>query len=89
MGHGRDIWESWRRREIRYGVLVGKADGRDNLEGLDLEGKIIKIYIKEIEWIDLDWVHLAKDMDKCPLMNLWFPHNAGIFLTTWGATNTE
>jgi len=66
-----------------------KPDGRDNLENLDLEGKIIKIDIKEIQWIDLGWVHLAKDMDKCPLMNLWIPYNAGIFLTTWGATNVE
>jgi hypothetical protein len=32
-----------------YGVLVGKPEGRDNLEDLDLEGKIIKIDIKEIE----------------------------------------
>jgi len=32
-----------------YDVLVGKSDGRDNLEDLDLEGKIIKIDIKEIE----------------------------------------
>jgi hypothetical protein len=32
-----------------YGVLVGKPDGRDNLEDLDLEGKIIKIDTKIIE----------------------------------------
>ena len=32
-----------------YGVLVGKPDRRDNLEELDLEGKIIKIDIKETE----------------------------------------
>jgi hypothetical protein len=25
-----------------YGGLVGKLDGKDNLEDLDLEGKIIK-----------------------------------------------
>jgi hypothetical protein len=69
--------------------LVGKPDGRDNLEDLDLEGKIIKIDTKIIEWIDLDWVHLTKDMDKWPLMNRCIPYNAGIFLTTRGTTNTE
>jgi hypothetical protein len=69
--------------------LVEKPDGRDSMEDLDLEGKIIKSDIKEIEWIDLDWVHLARNIDKCRLMNLWISYNAGIFLTTWGATNTE
>jgi hypothetical protein len=29
--------------------LVGKPDGRDSLEDLDLAGKITKIDIKEIE----------------------------------------
>jgi hypothetical protein len=32
-----------------YGVLVEKPDGRDSMEDLDLEGKIIKSDIKEIE----------------------------------------
>jgi hypothetical protein len=32
-----------------YGILAGKPDGRDNLEDIDLEGKIIKIDIKETE----------------------------------------
>jgi len=32
-----------------YGILVRKPAGRDNLEDLDLEGKIIKIDIKERE----------------------------------------
>jgi hypothetical protein len=32
-----------------YGVLVGKPDGRDNLEDLDLDGKIMKIDVNGIE----------------------------------------
>ena len=89
LGHGWDIWKLQRRREKTYGVLVGKLDGRDNLEELDLEWKIIKTDIKETEWIDFDWVHLPKDADKCQPTNLWIPYNAGLFLTTWRATNTE
>jgi hypothetical protein len=57
----------------------GSLTERDKLEDVDLERKIIKIYMKEVELIDLDWVHLSKDMDKCPLMNLWIPCNVGIF----------
>jgi hypothetical protein len=37
-----------------------------------------KIDLREIRWVDVDWINLAQDRDKCPalvnmLINLRFP----------------
>jgi hypothetical protein len=39
--------------------------GGDYLEDLGLDGRIIKIALKEIEGDGVDWIHLAQDR------NLW------------------
>jgi hypothetical protein len=35
--------------------------GKDNLEDLGVDGKIIRMDIREVEWKNVDWIHLAQD----------------------------
>jgi hypothetical protein len=70
-----------------YSILVGKPGGRRPLvrprrrwednTGMDL---------REIEFGDVDWIHLAQDRDRWhdlvnTVMNLRVPYNAGNFLS--------
>lgn len=82
------MWGLMAENSNGYGVLVGKADVRDNSEELDLDGKVMKIDVNEIQWIDLDCVHLAKDTDKWQLT--FGLHTMRVF--SWlplGATDSE
>jgi hypothetical protein len=64
-----------------YRILVGKSEGKDHLEDLDIGGRII------LEWISdrmggIDWIDLAQDRDQWralvnTVMNLRVPQNVG------------
>jgi hypothetical protein len=46
----------------------------------------IKVDLREIGWIGMDWIDLAQDRDQWralvnAAMNLWVPYNAGKFLS--------
>jgi hypothetical protein len=39
--------------------------GRDHSEDLDVDGEgNTGMYLREIGWEDVDWMHLAQDMDQ-------------------------
>jgi hypothetical protein len=43
--------------------------------------------LREIEWVDVDWINLTQDRDQWwallnMVMNLWVPEKAGNFLTS-------
>jgi hypothetical protein len=50
------------------GLLWGNLKERDHLEHLGTGGRVgnAEIYLKEIEWVDVDWINLIVDRD-----NLW------------------
>jgi hypothetical protein len=43
---------------------LGNLKGRDHLEDLSVDGKIILEWIREIGWEGVDWMHLAQDKDQ-------------------------
>jgi hypothetical protein len=43
---------------------MGNLKGRDNLYDLDVDGKMIKVEMKETGWEGLDWRHLIRDSDQ-------------------------
>jgi hypothetical protein len=62
-----------------YNILVGKLERRDQSEdvGRRREDTII-MNLREIEWEDVDWVHLTQDRDRLQavvntIMNLGVP----------------
>jgi hypothetical protein len=66
-------------------VLVGKRE-RDHLEGPDVDGRIILIWIFRKWDGGMDWIDLAWDRDRWralvnAVMGLRFPQNAENFLT--------
>jgi hypothetical protein len=44
-------------------------------------GNYVRIYLREIGWEVVDWIHLAQDMDKW-IMNLRASYEAGNFSTS-------
>jgi hypothetical protein len=77
-------------RETRgaYRVFVGKTETKRPLVryGSRWEGNT-KTDLQEIEWVDMDWIDLARDRDRWwavvnAAMNVRVPSNEGIFLTT-------
>jgi hypothetical protein len=48
--------------EIRnaYNILVGRPEGKNHLEDLGVDRRMILEWIKE----DVDWMHLAQDRDQ-------------------------
>jgi hypothetical protein len=67
-----------------YRLLVGKPDGKRQLEGQDTGGWIIRIKkdLLEIGWGGVDWICLAQDRDKWRdlgnlVLNIRVPLNAG------------
>jgi hypothetical protein len=48
-----------------YRILVGKLEGKRSL-GRTICRWVdnIKIYLREIGWNGMDWIHLAQDRDK-------------------------
>lgn len=60
-------------------VLIGKPDGKNHLEDLSVEGRIILKLL-------FNWIHLSRDIDKWlgvlgTAMNLRGPYGAGDLLT--------
>jgi hypothetical protein len=48
-----------------YMILVGKTEGKRLLGKPSSSGDDnIKFYLIEIEWGDVNWIHLAQDGDK-------------------------
>jgi hypothetical protein len=48
-----------------YRVLVGKPEGKRLLGRTNCRWEDnIKIYLREIRWGGMDWVHLAQDKDQ-------------------------
>jgi hypothetical protein len=55
-----------------------KLNGRNNLEELSVDGKTVRIDLREIGWEDVNWMHLAQERDQCldvvnTVMNLLVP----------------
>jgi hypothetical protein len=69
-------------------ILVGKSEGKIPLERHRWRKKNnIKMEFREIQWGDVDWIHLAQDRDKYrafvnTIMNLPVPQNLGKFLSS-------
>jgi hypothetical protein len=67
MGEGRNV----------YRVLVGKPEGKRPLERPWRRWEDgIKMYLREIGWENVEWIHLARDRDSWwaavnAVMNLW------------------
>jgi hypothetical protein len=45
----------------------------------------IQMVLRDVEWCDIDWIHLAEGRDQCSalvntVMNLQFPENADKFI---------
>jgi hypothetical protein len=45
-------------------ILMGKPDGKRPLARTRYRGECIKMYIDEIAWGVIDWIHLAQDRDQ-------------------------
>jgi hypothetical protein len=44
--------------------LVGKPEGKNHLEDQGVDARMgIKMYIREIGWGSVEWIHLAQDRD--------------------------
>jgi hypothetical protein len=57
--------EEWERVRNAYRVFVWKYEGRRALGRLIHRLEInIKIDHREVGWEDIDWIHLAQDMDE-------------------------
>jgi hypothetical protein len=62
-----------------YRILMGKPERKRPLgrpKCIWLEN--IKLYLREIEWDGMEWLHLAQDRDQWralvnTIMNLWVP----------------
>jgi hypothetical protein len=47
-----------------YRVLMGKLEGKYCLGVPGRRRKDAQVDLKEVEWIGVDWIHLAPDRDK-------------------------
>jgi hypothetical protein len=71
-----------------YRVSLMKPEGRDRMQDLDVDGRIVLNWIfNKWDGGGMDWIKVAQDRDRwrAPLnaaMNLWVPLNAGNFLTS-------
>jgi hypothetical protein len=71
-----------------YNILVGRPEGRRPLRRPRHRWEDnIRMDLRETEFGDLDWIHLAQDRDRWQalvnmVMNLQVPSNAGDFLTS-------
>jgi hypothetical protein len=72
-----------------YRILVRKPEGKRSL-GRPRHRWVdnIKIGLREIGWVGMDWIVLAQDRDQWRalvnrVMNLRIPKNAGKFLNNW------
>jgi hypothetical protein len=71
-----------------YRILVGKLEGKRLLRRRRRRRvDNIKMYLREIGWVGMDWIYLAQDRDQWmapvnTVMNLRVPQNAGTFLSS-------
>jgi len=71
------MWHVYRRKRRKQG-FGGKPEGRDHLEDLGVDGRIILRW-KFRTWNGgMDWIELAQDRDRRlalvnAVMNLWVP----------------
>jgi hypothetical protein len=48
-----------------YRILVGKPEGINHWEDLDVDGwTILKRDLRETDWDGIDWIDLAQDRDQ-------------------------
>jgi hypothetical protein len=71
-----------KRRRIRkgYKALDAKPEGKNHLEDLDVDGKVMLYWtdLRKMVWEGVGWIHLAQDRDQWravvnPVMNLRSP----------------
>jgi hypothetical protein len=43
---------------------LGNLKGRDHLEDLGVDGKDIRMDVREIGWEGVQWIHLDQDRDQ-------------------------
>jgi hypothetical protein len=49
-----------------YRILVGKPEGKRPLGSPRRRWEDnIKIDLRDVEWVGMNWIHLAQDMDQC------------------------
>jgi hypothetical protein len=64
-----------------YNIWLGNLKGRDHLEDIGVDGRWednIRMYLREIGWEGVDWIHVAQDRDHWKafvntVMNLCVP----------------
>ena len=70
-------------------ALVGKPEGKSQLEVLGIGGRILlKLFLQKVEWGGMDWIRMAWERDRWrafvnAVMNLRVPYIAVNFLTSW------
>jgi hypothetical protein len=75
-------------KRTAYRILVGKPDGRRPLRRSRHRWEDnIKMDLREIGWVGMDWFDLAQDRDQWralvnTVMNLRVPHNVGKFFSS-------
>jgi hypothetical protein len=67
--------------------VVGKPDGRNHLEDLGLDGRVLLKWIFKHWNVSIDWIDLAQDRNRWRsvvkvAMNLRISKNEGKFLTS-------
>jgi hypothetical protein len=66
--------------------------GREHLEDLGVDGRIILTDLKEAGYQELDWINSARDRKQWralveTVMNIWILYKAGNFLTSLAPIN--
>jgi hypothetical protein len=58
------VWHLRVTEELYTEVWWGRPRKREHLDNLGVDGKIfIKIYLQQVGWGGVDWIHLAEDGD--------------------------
>jgi hypothetical protein len=50
-----------------YKISVGKRKGRNHSEDQDADGRLLEWNLRETDWEDVNWNHLAQGRDQCLL----------------------
>jgi hypothetical protein len=58
------MWHVWGRREVHIGFWWGDPREGDHLGDPGVDGRIIKMDIREVGWEDMNWIDLAQDRDR-------------------------
>jgi hypothetical protein len=62
------MWYVWGRGEVHTGFWCGNLRERDHLRDLSVDGNMILKYIFKKEDGRVDWIDLARDMDRWPAL---------------------